>query len=80
MVPLFSQPTFEEPSVTDPAERLRLFGQEDDVRTYGPDFVDRLAHAGLKVDLFSASAFLSPSEIARMHITRNAGDVFFCSK
>ena len=34
--------TFEDPSVTDPLERLRLFGQSDHVRIYGRDYVDRL--------------------------------------
>lgn len=34
--------TLEDPAVTDPADRLRVFGQEDHVRKYGQDFIDRL--------------------------------------
>ena len=35
--------TDEDPSITDPAERLRRFRQADHVRVYGRDFGDRLA-------------------------------------
>lgn len=56
--------TFEDPSVTSPRERQRLFGQRDHVRVYGRDFTDRLREAGFQVtvsDLFgeldSASIF-----------------------
>jgi SAM-dependent methyltransferase len=42
--------TEEDPSVKDPAERLRRFGQEDHVRRYGWDYLDRLTEAGLEVD------------------------------
>src|SRR5262249_16177401 len=38
--------TLEDPAVTDPEQRLALFGQEDHVRLYGRDFVDRLIDAG----------------------------------
>jgi SAM-dependent methyltransferase len=41
--------THEDPSVTDPRERFRLFGQEDHVRRYGMDFFTRLAEAGFGV-------------------------------
>ena len=43
--------TFEDPSVTDPAERERLFWQSDHVRIYGQDLADRLAEAGFRVDV-----------------------------
>ena len=33
-------------SVADPAARLRVFGQEDHVRIYGWDMLDRLRTAG----------------------------------
>ncbi len=40
--------TWEDPSVTSPQERERLFGQEDHLRAYGPDYVDRLAERALR--------------------------------
>jgi SAM-dependent methyltransferase len=41
--------TLEDPSVTDPNERERLFGQRDHVRSYGRDFAKRLRSAGFEV-------------------------------
>jgi len=50
IVPVRDAPTFENPSVTDPRERDRVFGQSDHVRIYGPDVKDRLAAAGFEVE------------------------------
>jgi SAM-dependent methyltransferase len=53
MVPLLSagEPTREDPWVTDPADRLARFGQEDHVRIYGDDLAERLRDAGLAPSL-----------------------------
>lgn len=82
MVPCYPDrgKTFEDPSVTDPKERLRLFGQEDHVRIYGNDFIDRLNAAGFDVRVIRSSDFLSPAEIARFNLTTHSGDVFLCTK
>ena len=44
------RPTHEDPAVTEPEERLRLFGERGHVRAYGADFADRLRAAGFRVD------------------------------
>ncbi len=80
MVPCYAQPTFEDATVTDPAERLRLFWQEDHVRIYGPDIIDRIKEAGFGVSVVTASSFLSSTDIQRMNLTVHSGDVFFCTK
>lgn len=41
--------TLEDPSVTDPRERERLYGQRDHVRRYGRDYPLRIESAGLTV-------------------------------
>jgi SAM-dependent methyltransferase len=47
--PVYDRPdTYEDFSVVDPAERLRVFGQEDHVRIYGWDMLDRLRAAGFE--------------------------------
>ncbi|MGA7306640.1 MAG: class I SAM-dependent methyltransferase [Rhodothermales bacterium] len=79
-VPIGANPTFEDPSITDPKERLRLFGQEDHVRNYGPDFADRLRAAGFKVDVFTVGELVGSDEAVRMGLTSGAGDIFFCTK
>jgi SAM-dependent methyltransferase len=43
--------TDEDPTVTDPAERLRRFGQHDHVRLYGRDFPARVREAGFDVSV-----------------------------
>lgn len=42
--------TFEDPRVTTPEERLRVFGQRDHVRIYGRDLFDRLRESGWAVE------------------------------
>lgn len=80
LVPITVKQTVEDPSITDPNERLRLFGQEDYVRCYGPDYLGRLEDAGLKVSCVSPTNFLSVNEIERIGITKDAGDIYYCQK
>jgi SAM-dependent methyltransferase len=39
--------TFEDPSITDKREREKIFGQDDHVRKYGKDYLQRIKRAGL---------------------------------
>jgi SAM-dependent methyltransferase len=55
MVPITANVTYEDPSITDPRERERLFGQHDHVRRYGPDLLGRLQAGGFDVRVFSAT-------------------------
>jgi hypothetical protein len=50
--------TSEDPSITDPAERVRRFGQHDHVRVYAKaDLVRRLEGAGFRVEQLGVEAF-----------------------
>ena len=49
MVPTYSAATYEDFSITSPAERKLHFGQEDHVRKYGWDIQERLASCGFDV-------------------------------
>jgi hypothetical protein len=42
--------TLEDPEVTDPAERERLYWQRDHVRLYGMDYADRYRSVGFEVE------------------------------
>ena len=66
-------------NLTDPKERLRLFGQEDHVRCYGPDYVDRLREAGFDVQVFLPSDLVSPEEISRYGLGAAAGEICLCT-
>ena len=45
-----AEATFEDDSITDPAERTKIFGQYDHVRVYGGDYYTRLEQAGFKAE------------------------------
>ena len=80
-VPITADATFEDPLVTAPAERLRLFGQQDHVRRYGPDYRERLVEAGFKVAQVSPKDLLTDSQIEKFGMSNGAaGDIFYCTK
>ncbi len=80
LVPISADKSFEDPSITDPAERLKVFGQSDHVRVYGPDYVNRLIEAGFKVKISDPSDFLTEEKIVSMGLINMAGKVFYCTK
>ena len=69
MVPLTRAPTDEDPTITDPEERRRRFGQTDHVRRYNAhDVGARLADAGFLVERFRAADLLPTAERRRLGI------------
>ena len=54
--------TFEDASITDAAERTRIFGQYDHRRIYGRDYADRLRGVGFEVEERDYAAEVSPRE------------------
>lgn len=77
-VPIHALPTDEDFSVTDPAARRTRFGQEDHVRQYGMDIVDRLGGAGFEVTTITPSELLTAAD-SRSFIA-NEPPIFFCRK
>ena len=69
--------TYEDPSITDPAERERAFWQSDHLRLYGRDFADRLREAGFDVTVDQWIRGLDPSMIARYGLFR-LEDMYVC--
>lgn len=78
-VPVKGDVTQQDLSVTDPKERLRLYGQDDHVRYYGYDFTDRLKDAGFKVMMIPKNDLLNPAERARMSLDLE-NEVILCRK
>ncbi len=64
-VELTREVTFEDDSITDPAERTRIFGQYDHRRIYGNDYVERLRAAGFEAEDIDYTAQLTPEERTR---------------
>jgi SAM-dependent methyltransferase len=78
-VPISGKPTFEDPSITNPAERERLFWQVDHVRLYGLDITDRLTEAGFAVETVFGGQLVPSDQLVRTGIyPRDL--VFLCRK
>lgn len=78
-VPIWRTVTVEDPTVTDPDERVRLFGQFDHVRSYGPDFADRLAEAGFRVTVDPFPHRIGAAHRERFGLMRRE-EIHFCRK
>lgn len=77
--------TLEDPSVTSPEDRARVFGQFDHVRLYGRDFSQRLAEAGFDVRIDAFLDELPPERVSRYGLRRDQvqfgrEDVYLCTK
>ncbi len=62
--------TFEDDSITDEAERIRLFGQYDHRRVYGRDYADRLREVGFEVEAIDYASRLTPQELMLYGVKR----------
>jgi len=78
-VPISGEETREDPSITDPEERRRLFGHRNHVRQYGQDYKDRLRAVGFEVCEYPASEVVDEGELERMGIVEGES-VFYCTK
>ena len=71
--------TLEDPGVTDPAERERLYDQSDHMRKYGRDYGDRLRKAGFSVTEADYTTDLGPEKVERYALM--PGEIlYFCEK
>jgi SAM-dependent methyltransferase len=70
MVPLDTKRTrtYEDETITDPADRLREFLQHDHVRLYAPDIADRLTQAGFVVTTERVAHDAGPDIAARYRL------------
>jgi SAM-dependent methyltransferase len=67
------QTTDEDPTVTDPVERKRRFGQFDHVRMYGRDHLARLTSAGFDVSVRDVAVELDPADARRHGLAQLVG-------
>lgn len=71
--------TIEDPSITNPVERERIFGQRDHVRKYGKDYAERLSRSGLTVTEIPFVREIDPSLIQK-HALPDSEMIYFCRK
>lgn len=74
-----SETTFEDPSVTDPAEREKLFWQHDHVRLYGRDYGKRLSNVGFRVEESDYIAEIG-DELAERYALPKGEIIYVCHK
>jgi predicted SAM-dependent methyltransferase len=79
-VPITSESTFEDPTITKPEERKKVFGQEDHVRSYGLDYIERMKEAGFNVTKFSANKVMTIDDFRRMGVLQRNRFIFYCIK
>lgn len=71
--------TDEDPTITDPEERQRRFGQYDHVRAYGRDYVDRLIAAGFEVEKIDIKQYLEKEEFRKYALPKHEM-LYVCKK
>lgn len=79
-VPITRAQTFEDASIVSPEGRLKAFGQEDHVRSYGIDYVDRLREAGFSVDVITVDSLMGGGDKVKAGLLNNCGEIYFCTK
>ena len=71
--------TIEDKTITDAAERERLFGQRDHVRKYGKDYAKRLSQSGLDMQENLFVKTLDSAAISKHALPENEV-IFYCRK
>jgi SAM-dependent methyltransferase len=71
--------TYEDPSITDPKEREKAFGQDDHVRMYGDDYPERLRKAGFKVTDIFLQQELDPALVDKYALPKDE-IIYYCQK
>jgi SAM-dependent methyltransferase len=70
--------TFEEPTITEPEERLKAFGESAHVRIYGYDLAERLESVGLHVTLNRGTDV--EARIRQRYGLRDDEHIFHCTR
>ena len=78
VVPITAEKTLEDPTITDPLELERLFGQPDHVRRYGPDFTERLQKTGFHIQEYTPLDIVEETQID-LYGTKDRA-LFLCRK
>jgi SAM-dependent methyltransferase len=78
-VPIYGEFTIEDPFITSPEEREKLYGNPDHVRAYGEDILMKLENVGFNVEDINVSELVKADDRKRMGIYEQ-GKLFICTK
>jgi SAM-dependent methyltransferase len=62
--------TFEDNTITDQSERMRIFGQYDHLRVYGMDYFKKLSSIGFEVNALDYTSGMSSDDIERYRLCK----------
>ncbi len=71
--------TLEDKTITDPAERERLFGQRDHVRKFGKDYAARLRGSGIQIEENQFVKEIAPEKVKQYALAPDEV-IFVCRK
>ena len=71
--------TLEDKTITDPAERERLFGQRDHVRKFGKDYAARLRRSGIQIEENQFVKEIAPEKVKQYALAPDEV-LFVCRK
>jgi SAM-dependent methyltransferase len=79
-VPIRGNVTYENPAITDDAERLEQFLQEDHVRIYGKDLKNRIEQCGFHCEVLSTGDLPTNEQVMYSLRTPLYREIFLCRK
>jgi ubiquinone/menaquinone biosynthesis C-methylase UbiE len=79
-VPIKGELTDEDENVITKEDRLRIYGHEEHVRSYGRDYIFRLQNAGFNVEIIKVENIANEEITKKMGLTAASGDIYFCTK
>ncbi|MGB7500588.1 MAG: class I SAM-dependent methyltransferase [Moheibacter sp.] len=74
------QPTFENPDIDTPEERLMNYGESDLLRLHGNDFKERIEAAGFEVEAFDYTDRLDKAQVERFRLYNPQRGIIFLAK
>lgn len=80
IIPVERKNTYEDPSIKDPEERQKVFGQKDHVRIYGEDFIERITEAGFSVNNYQSKDLFSECDQIKYGIKIESDRLYVCKK
>lgn len=78
-ISLSLEKTYEDPTVTTPEEREKVFGQSNHVRIYAKDYKDRLEAVGFSVEVYSFTKEFGESTTHKYGLLKDE-NIYICSK
>jgi SAM-dependent methyltransferase len=78
-LPIKSEPTFEDPTLSTQAERQKAYGAATFHRRCGPDYVERIESAGFRVTTFSALDIITKEQCRRLAVSPTEC-IYYCEK